>query len=51
MSMVYASRLLIEQVLRNKLADVANITVHEGVNVTGLGTVNGGKPGGAVTGV
>ena len=51
MSMVYASRLLIERVLRNKLADVANITVHEGVNVTGLETVNGGKPGGAVTGV
>ncbi len=51
MSMVYASRLLIERVLRNKLAEVADITVHEGVNVTGLETVNGGKPGGAVTGV
>ena len=51
MSMVYASRLLIERVLRNKLAEVTGITVLEGVNVTGLETVDGGLPGGAVTGV
>lgn len=51
MTMVYASRLLIERTLRDKLALVPNVDLEEGVNVGGLETVDGGKPTGRVTGV
>ena len=51
MTMVYASRLLIERTLRDRLATVPNIRVEEGVSVAGLEIVNGGQPGGRVTGV
>src|SRR5690349_2512273 len=50
MTMVYASRLLIERTLRDKLALVPNVRVEEGVNVEGLETVAGGTPDGRVTG-
>ena len=51
MTMVYASRLLIERTLRDRLATVPNIRVEEGINIEGLETVDGGQPGGRVTGV
>lgn len=51
MTMVYASRLLIERTLRDKLAQVRNVIVEEGISVAGLETVGGGTPSGRVTGV
>lgn len=51
MSMVYASRLLIERTLRDKLAEVPNVRCEEGVSVVGLETVGGGTAQGRVTGV
>lgn len=51
MTMVYASRLLIERTLRDVLAEVPNVRVEEGVNVVGLETTGGGTADGAVTGV
>ncbi len=51
MTMVYASRLLIERTLRDKLALVPNVRVEEGVNIEGLESVGGGGPDGRVTGV
>ncbi|GAB11169.1 hypothetical protein GOARA_064_01710 [Gordonia araii NBRC 100433] len=47
MTMVYASRLLIERTLRERLARVPGGRVVEGVNVEGLETADGGR----VTGV
>ena len=51
MTMVFSSRLLIERTLRDKMAQVANIVVQEGMVVAGLSTT--GDPGrdGRVTGV
>lgn len=51
MTMVYSSRVLIERVLRDKVRDVANIEVREGVTVTGLRSRDGGTPQGRVEGV
>src|SRR5690349_4273527 len=48
MTMVYSSRILIERVLRDKVRQIANISVREGTSVTGLETA--GTPG-RVTGV
>jgi 2-polyprenyl-6-methoxyphenol hydroxylase-like FAD-dependent oxidoreductase len=48
MTMVYSSRILIERVLRDKVRLVSNISIREGVSVTGLETE--GSPG-RVTGV
>ncbi len=51
MTMVYASRLLIERTLRDKLAEVSNVRVLEGVSVTGLQITGGPGAEGAVGGV
>lgn len=39
MTMVYSSRILIERVLRDKVRLLSNVTIAEGVSVTGLETV------------
>jgi len=46
MTMIYSSRVLIERVLRDKVRELANVTIREGVTVHGLATRDG-----AVTGV
>ena len=46
MTMIYSSRILIERVLRDKVRELANVVVREGVTVRGLSTAQG-----AVTGV
>ena len=46
MTMIYSSRILIERVLRDKVRDLANVVIREGVTVTGLTT----RPG-EITGV
>ncbi|MFE0026687.1 NAD(P)/FAD-dependent oxidoreductase [Amycolatopsis sp. NPDC059021] len=46
MTMIYSSRILIERVLRDKVRELANVVIREGVTVRGLVTT-----GGAVTGV
>jgi 2-polyprenyl-6-methoxyphenol hydroxylase-like FAD-dependent oxidoreductase len=46
MTMIYSSRILIERVLRHKVRELANVTIREGVTVSGLTTL-----GGEVTGV
>ena len=51
LSMVYGSRILIERVLRDKVRELANVKVREGVSVSGLHTDGGGTPRGRVTGV
>ena len=51
MTMVYGSRILIERVLRDKVRELANVTIREGVSVSGLDTDGGGTPQGRVTGV
>ena len=51
LSMVYGSRILIERVLRDKVRELANVKVREGVSVSGLHTDGGGMPRGRVTGV
>ncbi|GED96923.1 hypothetical protein nbrc107697_09620 [Gordonia crocea] len=51
MTMVFSSRLLIERTLRDKMAQVANIVVEEGVSVAGLETVGDPAGDGRVTGV
>ncbi len=38
LSMVYASRILIERVLRDRVRQLPNATIREGVSVTGIGT-------------
>jgi 2-polyprenyl-6-methoxyphenol hydroxylase-like FAD-dependent oxidoreductase len=51
MTMVYGSRILIERVLRDKVRERDNITILEGVSVSGIETTRGGSPDGRVTGV
>lgn len=51
MTMVYSSRILIERVLRDKVHQLGNVRIREGVSVTGLETTAGGTSGGRVTGV
>lgn len=51
MTMVYSSRILIERVLRDKVREVRNIAVREGVSVRGIETTDGGTAQGRVTGV
>jgi 2-polyprenyl-6-methoxyphenol hydroxylase-like FAD-dependent oxidoreductase len=51
MTMVYSSRILIERVLRDQVRRLDNVTVREGVTVSGISTEDGGNPGGVVTGV
>lgn len=51
MTMVYASRLLIERTLRGKLRELRNVHVVEGVNVEGIEIVGDAESGGRVTGV
>ncbi|MGA9102588.1 NAD(P)/FAD-dependent oxidoreductase [Aeromicrobium sp.] len=51
LSMVYGSRILIERVLRDKVRLLSNVTVREGVSVSGIDTVGGGTPHGRVAGV
>ena len=51
MTMIYSSRILIERVLRDKLREVGNVVIREGVSVRGLATVGGGTADGRVTGV
>ncbi|MFJ7219142.1 FAD-dependent oxidoreductase [Amycolatopsis sp. NPDC098790] len=41
MTMVYSSRILIERVLRDKVRELPNVTIREGVAVTGLTTRDG----------
>src|SRR5262245_46826525 len=41
MTMLYSSRVLIERVLRDKVRELANVTIREGVTVTGLATRDG----------
>ncbi len=48
MTMVYSSRILIERVLRDQVRRLSNITIREGVSVTGLTTTS---QQGRVTGV
>jgi 2-polyprenyl-6-methoxyphenol hydroxylase-like FAD-dependent oxidoreductase len=51
MTMVYSSRILIERVLRDKVRQLSNVTVREGVSVRGIATVAGGTEQGRVSGV
>ena len=47
LDMVYGSRLLIERVLRDRVRALGNVTIREGVTVTGINTDDAGR----VTGV
>jgi 2-polyprenyl-6-methoxyphenol hydroxylase-like FAD-dependent oxidoreductase len=51
MTMIYGSRVLIERVLRDKVRGLANVTIREGVTVSGLTVRGGGTRDGEVTGV
>jgi 2-polyprenyl-6-methoxyphenol hydroxylase-like FAD-dependent oxidoreductase len=51
MTMVYSSRILIERVLRDKVRQVGNISIREGVSVTGIKAADGGTAQGRVAGV
>lgn len=51
MTMVYSSRILIERILRDKVRALPNVTIREHVTVQGLEHHDGGRPGGAITGV
>jgi 2-polyprenyl-6-methoxyphenol hydroxylase-like FAD-dependent oxidoreductase len=51
MTMIYSSRVLIERVLREQVRSISNIAVQEGVTVTGITYVDGGRRSGRVTGV
>lgn len=51
MTMVYSSRVLIERVLRDKVRNLSNVVVREGVAINGLVVRDGGTRDGAVTGV
>ncbi len=51
LNMVYGSRILIERVLRDRVRALDNVTIREGVSVTGIDTVYGGAANGRVTGV
>jgi 2-polyprenyl-6-methoxyphenol hydroxylase-like FAD-dependent oxidoreductase len=50
MTMIYGSRVLIERVLRDKVRDLANVTIREGVTVTGLTVRDGDVTGVDLTG-
>jgi len=43
LDMVYGSRILIERVLRDRVRQLANVTIREGVSVNGIDTANGGR--------
>ncbi|KAA1418945.1 hypothetical protein F0U44_10770 [Nocardioides humilatus] len=51
MTMVYSSRILIERVLRDKVRELSNVVIREGVSVRGIETADGGGAQGRVTGV
>lgn len=51
MTMVYGSRILIERVLRDKVRNLANVTIREEVVVRSIETEGGGTANGRVTGV
>jgi 2-polyprenyl-6-methoxyphenol hydroxylase-like FAD-dependent oxidoreductase len=51
MTMIYSSRILIERVLRDKVREVSNVVIREGVSVRGIETVDAGTTRGRVTGV
>ena len=51
MTMVYSSRILIERVLRDKVRELSNVVIREGVSVRGIETAGGGTAHGRVTGV
>ncbi|KAA1426086.1 NAD(P)/FAD-dependent oxidoreductase [Nocardioides antri] len=51
MTMVYSSRILIERVLRDKVREVSNVVIREGVSVRGIETADGGTARGRVSGV
>ncbi len=51
LDMVYGSRILVERVLRDRVRALDNVTIREGVSITGIETANGGTPNGRVTGV
>jgi 2-polyprenyl-6-methoxyphenol hydroxylase-like FAD-dependent oxidoreductase len=51
LTMLYASRILVERVLRDKVRRLGNVTIREGVSVSGIHTSGGGTPQGRVTGV
>src|SRR5688500_783138 len=51
LTMVYGSRILIERVLRDRVRLLPNVTIREGVSVSGIDTTGGGTPDGRVTGV
>ncbi len=51
MTMVYSSRILIERVLRDKVRELSNVVIREGVSVRGIETNGGGTAHGRVTGV
>src|SRR3954452_24795746 len=50
MTMIYASRVLIERVLRDKVRHLGNVTIREGVTVTGLTVRDGDVTGVDLTG-
>ena len=45
MTMIYSSRILIERVLRDKVRELANVVIREGVTVNGLTVRDGGITG------
>lgn len=51
LDMVYGSRILVERVLRDRVRALDNVTIREGVSVTGINTADGGTANGRVTGV
>ncbi|AXT86731.1 hypothetical protein C6I20_03280 [Aeromicrobium sp. A1-2] len=51
LDMVYGSRILVERVLRDRVRALDNVTIREGVSVSGIATVDGGTVNGRVTGV
>jgi 2-polyprenyl-6-methoxyphenol hydroxylase-like FAD-dependent oxidoreductase len=51
MTMIYSSRVLIERVLRDKVRELANVHIREGVTVNGLTVRGGGTRDGEVTGI
>lgn len=51
MTMVYGSRILIERVLRDKVRELPNVVIREGVTVQGLAVTGGGTDEGRITGV
>ncbi|MGH3456709.1 MAG: hypothetical protein ACRDPN_00650, partial [Aeromicrobium sp.] len=44
LTMVYGSRILIERVLRDKVRLLPNVTIREGVSVSGIETIGGRTP-------